>query len=208
MGGEAMTVAKRREREQSMRRELIMNTARQLFAEKGVDSTTVEEIAARAELGKGTIYSYFQSKEQIYIAILESGLDDLRERMDRAMENPASAVDALYKMYDVFIEFNRERKGFVESLFLQADQQSFFRLSGVVGGLKNRASVWNQLVAKVLQWGIERGEFKRLDVNKLAQVIVGMIIGLIIQNQIVPPDTGFDSFGDVMFEMTLEGIRK
>jgi AcrR family transcriptional regulator len=203
-----MTVANRREREQSMRRELIINAARQLFAEKGVDLTTVEEIAARAELGKGTIYSYFQSKEQIYIAILEGGLDVLKERMDRAMENPASAVEALYKMYDVFIRFNQEKKGFVESLFIQADQQYFYRLSGVVGGLKNRASVWIELVAKVLQWGIDRGEFKALDVTKLAQVIVGMIVGLSIQNQVVPPEGGFDGFREVVFAMTLEGIRR
>jgi AcrR family transcriptional regulator len=203
-----MTVANRREREQSMRRESIINAARQLFDEKGVDLTTVEEIAARAEVGKGTIYSYFQSKEQIYIAILENGLDVLKERMERAMENPASAEDALHRMYDVFIKFNQEQKGFVESLFIQTEQQNFFRLSGVVGGLKNRAAVWNELVAKVLQWGIRRGEFKKLDVAKLTQVIVGMIVGLIIQNQIFSPGKRFDSFGDVMFEMTLEGIRK
>lgn len=54
-----MTVAKRRERERLNRREMIIATAQRLFKKKGYELTTVEEIAAGAELGKGTIYSYF-----------------------------------------------------------------------------------------------------------------------------------------------------
>jgi hypothetical protein len=58
-----MTVATRREREQHMRRETILDAGRKLFKDKGFEATTVDEIAALAELGKGTIYSYFKSKD-------------------------------------------------------------------------------------------------------------------------------------------------
>ena len=202
-----MTVAKRRAREQSMRRELIVETARQLFEQKGFDMTTVEEIAARAELGKGTIYSYFQSKEQIYIAILEKGMDLLKERMDEAMRNPASALDALHKMFDVFVDYHRERTDFVETLFVQVDKQNLFQLSGLVGGLKNKAMVWVELVAKVLRWGIERGEFKPVDVLKTAQIIVGMILGLIIQHETGQTSEEIPEYRDTLFQLALNGIK-
>lgn len=202
-----MTVANRRAREQSLRRELIVATAQQLFEEKGFDLTTVEEIAIRAELGKGTIYSYFQSKEQIYIAILEKGLDLLKERMDAALENPVSPIDALHKMFDVFIKYHRERKDFVETLFVQVDKQNLFQLSGLVGGLKNKAADWAQQVAQVLEWGIERGEFKPVDVVKTAQVIVGMILGLIIQHETGQTTAAIPDYRDTLFELTLKGIQ-
>lgn len=202
-----MTVAKRRAREQGLRRELILETARQLFETKGFDLTTVEEIAARAELGKGTIYTYFKSKEQIYIAILEKGLDMLKERMDLALQNPSSAVEALHRMFDAFVEYHEERKGFVETLFVQVDQQNLFRLSGLVGGLKNKASIWVESVAKVLQWGIDRGELKTNDVLKTAQIIVGMISGLIIQHEMGQTTGEICDYRAALFEMTLKGLQ-
>ncbi|HEY8464111.1 MAG TPA: TetR/AcrR family transcriptional regulator [Bacillota bacterium] len=202
-----MSVAKRRARERKQRRELIIQTAQQLFEEQGFDRTTVEAIAARAELGKGTIYSYFQSKEQIYIAILEKGLDLLKERMDQALQNPASAIDALHKMFDVFIEYHQERKDFVETLFVQVDKQNLFKLSGLVGGLKNKASVWVEQVAKVLAWGIERGEFKPVDIFKTAQIIVGMILGLIMQHETGQTPEAILDYRDTLFQLVLEGIR-
>ncbi len=63
-----MSVTKRRLRVQMMRRDLILDAAGKLFQEKGYETTTIYEIAALAELGKGTIYSYFKSKEEVYIA--------------------------------------------------------------------------------------------------------------------------------------------
>jgi TetR/AcrR family fatty acid metabolism transcriptional regulator len=202
-----MTVAKRREREQSVRRELILATARRLFESKGFELTTVEEIAAQAELGKGTIYSYFKSKEQIYIAILEQGLDLLKERIEAVMQNPVSATDALHRMFDVFVEYHRERKGFLESLFLQVDQQQYFRLGELVGGLKNKALVWVELVAKILRWGIERGEFKQLDVHKTAQILIGMVLGLILQHGMGQYSGEISEYRETLLELVLDGIK-
>jgi AcrR family transcriptional regulator len=203
-----MTVAKRRKREHSVRRELIIETARQLFEDKGFESTTVEEIAAKAELGKGTIYSYFKSKEQIYVAILENGLDILKERMEKALKEPTSAVNALHRMCDVFIEYHRERKWFMESLFLQINQQQYFRLGELVEGLKTKASVWLELVSQVLSWGIERGELQPLDVAKTAQIIIGMVLGLILQHEMGQFSGEIDEYRAALFKLTLEGIKR
>src|ERR1700693_2056602 len=56
----------------------IITAARKVFAEKGYVAATVDEIAARAALAKGTIYLYFESKEQIYNAVLADDLEALR----------------------------------------------------------------------------------------------------------------------------------
>jgi AcrR family transcriptional regulator len=205
--GGQMTVAKRREREHNVRREQIIESARRLFEYKGFESTTVEEIAAQAELGKGTIYSYFKSKEQIYVAILENGLDLLKERMEKALADPTSAIDALHRMCDVFIKYHQEKKWFIESLFLQVDQQQYFRLGELVEGLKTKASVWLELVSQVLSWGIERGELKSVDVMKTAQIIIGMVLGLILQHEMGQYSGEISEYRAALFELVLEGIK-
>lgn len=203
-----MTVSTRREREQQLRREMIIEAAQGLFEQKGFEQTTVEEIAVSAELGKGTIYSYFKSKEEIYIAILEKRLDLLEQKMRDAIANPKTAVDALYGLYDAFIEYHRERKGFIDTLFVQVDGQILYRLGGVVGGLKSKASVWKEIVGHTIQWGIERGEFSQIDVERVSNTVVGMILGLIVQFEMGQINEDLAGYRDAVFKLILEGIKQ
>lgn len=203
-----MTVSTRREREQQFRRESIIEAAQGLFEKKGFEQTTVDEIAAVAELGKGTIYSYFKSKEEIYIAILEKRLDFLEKKMREAVANPESATDALYSLYDAFIEYHRERKGFIDTLFVQVDEQILYRLGGVVGGLKSKASVWMEIVGSMIQWGIERGEFCPIDVEKISKTIVGMILGLIVQFEMGQINEDLAGYRDAVFRLIFDGIKE
>lgn len=203
-----MTVSARRQREQQLRRETIIEAAQKLFEQNGFEQTTVDQIAALAELGKGTIYSYFKSKEEIYIAILEKKLDLLEEKMRAAVANPASAVDALYSLYEAFIEYHRDRKGFIDTLFVQIDDQILYRLGGVVGGLKSKASVWMEIVGNMIRWGIERGEFEPVDVERISKTIVGMILGLIIQFEMGQIKEDLINFRDAVFKLIFDGIKE
>ncbi len=71
-----MGVRERKERERQARLELIRRAALQLFAERGFARTSMDDVAARAELGKGTLYYYFPSK----VALLEDVLDTYARR--------------------------------------------------------------------------------------------------------------------------------
>lgn len=202
-----MTVSGRRLREQQTRRHQILASAKQLFEEKGFDTTTVEAIAARAELGKGTIYSYFQSKDEIYIAILEEGLEILEDRMVAAIKRSTTAVEALQNLYDTFVAYHHERDGFIETLFLQVDRKDAIRLDSMVTGLQKKASVWLELVGSVLRRGMEAGEFKPLEIEPTARIIIGMIIGMIIQHEMGSSGLGLTQYRDSLFQLVLEGLK-
>ena len=60
----------RRDRKKSATRKRIITTALSLFGRKGIESTTIDEIAAAADIGKGTIYNYFRTKEDIVVAFV------------------------------------------------------------------------------------------------------------------------------------------
>jgi len=202
-----VSVSSRRQREQQLRRESIIEAAQNLFEQHGFMETTVDQIATKAELGKGTIYSYFKSKDEIYIAILEKKLDLLEQKMKEAVVNPESATNALYALYDAFIEYHRDRKGFIDTLLVQVEDQILYRLGGVVGGLKSKASVWMEIVGSTIRWGIERGELVPVDVERISKTIVGMILGLIIQYEMGQIKEDLASFRDAVFKLIFDGIK-
>ena len=80
----------------SKTRAKLVDVARQLFAKQGVDNTTMNDIAVASTKGRRTLYTYFKSKEEIYVAVVESELDKLAEALDKvAAENIAPDVKIL-----------------------------------------------------------------------------------------------------------------
>jgi AcrR family transcriptional regulator len=68
---------RRRERERVARRDDILRAAREVFGSRGFQEATLDEVASRAELAKGTLYNYFRNKEEIFRQIVADLLDDV-----------------------------------------------------------------------------------------------------------------------------------
>lgn len=66
----------------------LVDVARQLFAKKGVGATTMNDIAVASKKGRRTLYTYFKSKDQIYMAVVESELKMLSDTMDKVAKKP------------------------------------------------------------------------------------------------------------------------
>ena len=81
-----------------------MDVARQLFAKMGVENTTMNDIALASKKGRRTLYTYFKSKEDIYLAVVESQLDILLDTMKRVADKHISPDEKM-------LEMNREYLG-------------------------------------------------------------------------------------------------
>lgn len=92
------TISSRKDRERLFRRKEIMEAAVNLFAVKGFNSTTLDEIAELSEFGKGTLYNYFSGKEEIYTGIIENVIDNQTEIIKEASANSDSFVEFI-KVY-------------------------------------------------------------------------------------------------------------
>jgi len=132
------TPLSRRERKKKETRRRIYSAAFELFLEKGFDNTTVEEIAERADVGKGTVFNYFPHKTSFLAALADEWLDRLTEEIgpveqlegstreslervfffmaDLAVANPELAHQALFEslrsMYDGQIEHEESIRNF------------------------------------------------------------------------------------------------
>lgn len=113
----------RRERKKQLSRQAILKAAQQLFTVRGYKETSVADIMNGADLGTGTFYNYFQSKEEVLMALLgdsvemvEAAVRESRERGDKAVETLAAGIMAT----SIFLDENR----YVLPLFLSASERA------------------------------------------------------------------------------------
>lgn len=100
-----------REQKKRQTRKAIIDAAIRLFAEKGFEHTSMDELARAAGVGKGTIYGYFKTKEQIFLAYCEAEIDFAFAALDRKLDEKAPLVDQLVAQMMgqiTFVTDNRE----------------------------------------------------------------------------------------------------
>ncbi len=103
-----MGIRERKERERERRRQQIMVAAKRVFAEKGLNKTTMEDIAREAELSPGTLYLYFKNKDELYASLSLRILQYLIIRLEHVNKSKSlepeqrieSLTDALFDVYD------------------------------------------------------------------------------------------------------------
>ncbi|MGD9272215.1 MAG: helix-turn-helix domain-containing protein, partial [Syntrophobacterales bacterium] len=91
-------------------REKILTAALEVFSAKGFHGTTVDEIAERAELGKGTVYRHFHSKKGLFSELIRSKVAELEEAVAEAIDPRADVlefIEAYLRIYFAFFDRNR-----------------------------------------------------------------------------------------------------
>lgn len=109
-----MGAKERRQREKQLRKDHILDTARTLLFKKGINATTMNQIARNAELSVGTLYLYFKNKEDIYAALQEEGLDVLFENISAVEATNLSPQEKLEKMALTYLDFSEQHRKYYE----------------------------------------------------------------------------------------------
>ena len=109
-----MGTRERKIRERQARRGQILAAARTLLLEKGIIGTSINQIARQAELGVGTIYFYYSSKEELFVALQAEGLALLNDRIEQACSQAPDPHEKIRRMATAYREFTREDKNYFE----------------------------------------------------------------------------------------------
>ncbi len=106
-----MGVPERRQREKIERRESILAAAERVFVRKGISSATMEDIAREAELSKGALYLYFQSKDELFLSIALRAADEFGERYAAAISRKSdkSGFEALSEGLHEYVRYAQEQ---------------------------------------------------------------------------------------------------
>ena len=152
----------------------LVDVARQLFAKMGVENTTMNDIALASKKGRRTLYTYFKSKEDIYMAVVESELDILLDTMKRVTVKDISPDAKLIEMIYTHLDVVKEvvfRNG-----TLRAD---FFRDIWRVEKVRKRFDASEiRLFKEVLSEGMEKGVFQIDDLDMTAEILHYSVKGI------------------------------
>ncbi|MBQ8223997.1 MAG: TetR/AcrR family transcriptional regulator [Bacteroides sp.] len=152
----------------------LVDVARQLFAKQGVENTTMNDIALASKKGRRTLYTYFQSKEDIYDAVVESELDILIETMRKVAEKDISPSEKMIEM--IYTRLDAIKEVVYRNGTLRAD---FFRdIWRVEKVRKNFDTREVELIKAVLREGIEKELFEIDDVDMTAAIIHYCVKGI------------------------------
>jgi AcrR family transcriptional regulator len=103
---------------EARRKAQILDVAARVFAAHGFASTQVQTIANHVGVGNGTIYRYFPTKDQLFLATVERGLQELTAEMDRVLELPLDPLDIIVEAVRQYLDFFHRRPEMAE-LFIQ-----------------------------------------------------------------------------------------
>ena len=152
----------------------LVDVARQLFAKMGVENTTMNDIALASKKGRRTLYTYFKSKEDIYMAVVESELDMLSDMMKRVAEKNISPDEKMIEM--IYTRLDAVKEVVFRNGTLRAN---FFRDIWRVEKVRKRFDAKEILLFKdVLRDGVEKGVFRIDDIDMTAELVHYCVKGI------------------------------
>lgn len=147
---------------------LIFQAAIDVFSERGFDRATMDDIAARANVAKGTIYYHFKSKEELFLFLVEEGIDLLRESVNEQIRPDMKGKEKLETALRQQIRFFGEYSDFCIILLREAwggeQRQKEFRkmLSG-----------YTKLIEQFIVQAMEEGDFAKTNPESAAWTVFG-----------------------------------
>lgn len=190
----------------SKTREKFIEVARQLFARKGVENTTMNDIASASSKGRRTIYTYFKSKREIFNAVIETETDKILSRLRMIVATQESPDRKLREYIAARFEAMKEIVGRNGSL-----RAGFFRdIRKVDRAQRIIAAKEIALLSEILDEGISAQIFKIDNVRSQAILIIYAIQGLVvpyIRDSLREDGISQEDIKEKLASMILQGIE-
>ncbi len=203
----------RKEREKEARRNAILEAARPIFFQNGFQATTMDQIAEEAELSKGTLYLYFPSKDDLYGTILLEGLENLHTRLSTACDGNGNWETQLRDLGEAYYRFYLDCKPYFRILFLLQHDEFASRISEpLYERCFDEGLACLQILARVIQEGIESGDIEPRNPMELAVISWGFLNGTFNlfeeedSRKLIP--TSLDSLVETSFDVITNGLRR
>lgn len=157
-----MGEANRKEAVAALHRAQIMTAAGKLFSEKGYEQTTIEDISKEAEYSRRTIYTYYESKEDIIHRIIEKGLQAMKTDIENAVKDNAGFADAYRAVCGAMSRYRREYPHSLGRLNRSGDEEIGQAVkSAAVKNILRLGTEINETLEALIIRGQENGEVRK-----------------------------------------------
>jgi len=176
-----MGITERREREKEQRRNDIVDAAERIFFNKGWEIATMDDVAEEAELSKGTLYLYFKSKEDLYLAIHLRGHEILTNLFKEAVTECETGIEKIKAIGKAYHQFYLDYSDYFNSmLYFDFHKMDIDKENSIAAHDNQRGREVMELVVKAVQAGVEDGTIRPdLDPLKTALFLWAQSSGVI-----------------------------
>jgi AcrR family transcriptional regulator len=187
------------------RRAQVLKAAQQVFAERGFHAANVADVAATAGVSQGTVYHYFDSKEELLMAVYEEWET---ANLDREIDAALAAAPTYAGKLGVLAHSAAQR---IENSFdlLKAQIEFWSHIPRHEAIRERFGALFAKLadeVAQLIRAGVEAGEFRKVDPDTLARLLVASYDGLIVQWLADPAGVNWEASADTLIEVVLHGL--
>ena len=172
-------LSKRQTEQRKLRKQSILEGALKVFKTQGIEKTTMDEVAIESGFGKATLYYYFASKDEVFIAIMEDGWKSLWEGIENLIIKelgPRKKFMSIIRKMANIVRSNKNLYGFLFTAPNHINDES--------------KQVWKTyqerlyaILKSIIEEGINKKEFINLDPGMLMKAIGGLFHGLLIENE-------------------------
>jgi AcrR family transcriptional regulator len=201
----------RREEKKAQSRRRILESAREVFFRDGFMAANLDEVAEKAGVAKGTLYRYFESKAELYVAVLGHNGAIFEEKMRETLDSALPAAEQIRRTARFYFEHYVENRDYFQIFWAIENQWVIGDLpAGVVEEVSRLWERCLQILAEIIEAGIERGQFVECDAWEVANLLWTIANGLIHtetsstrrQLRRAPLDRAFDD----AIEIVLRGL--
>ena len=188
----------------------IIQAAIHVFAQKGFNRTKAIDIAKAAGVGKGTLYEYFRSLNEIFAA----AFNDFLKQMDTAIHYQLDKESDPQKQIELFVKITFNE-------FLNAGELAKVMMDFWAEGIRTRSdeilntinldemySKYRTLLSGIIKSGIKQNVFRNVDPNLTASMMIGVLDGLYLQYIMNPNVFDFNKMSQTLIDIFLNGIKR
>jgi len=192
------------------KRDRILDAALKVFASRGFSQATMQEIAVEADIGKGTLYEYFRSKEDIIQCTWTAFMKQMSVQLENILARSMSGREKLRHVLAAFLAvIQGEGSGVLRIIFSfwAEAMRDTSHANAMFLEMNRYYRIYRQAMAEVLKQGIREGEFRfDLDPQTTASTLIGMLDGLLAQWILDPDALDYAHMGSEIPDLVLRGI--
>jgi AcrR family transcriptional regulator len=184
------------------RREEILAAATRLFAERGFSQTDTQALAEELQVGKGTLYRYFPSKRDLFLAAVERVMVRLGERTDASVEGVHDPIERISRAIRAYLSFFGEHPEFVELLIQERALFKDTKTPIYFEHRKKNVERWRELYRSL----IAAGRVRDMPVERITDVVSNAIYGTMVANYFTGQHKSPEQQAQDILDVVLNGI--
>jgi AcrR family transcriptional regulator len=193
---------------EKFRRTEILNAARQIFAEQGFRKATIDMIAERAKIAKGTIYLYFPNKDQLFFQAVEERLNNMLKGVIDIMKEKGEPLQKIKTLISFIFRFLDKDKDFFRIFHTSAVECYIRDLSSHMKNMMESLKKFFALVTPTLKEAIDCGILIQMDPSKMAFILGGIIDYFIMYRIMTNEPKPFSADEELAYEIFINGFLR